>query len=373
MTPLRILQLINHLGSGGAQAILSDIVTLANCPHHEFTVAYLYGNSMYTERLLEAGARVVYLGSKQAKLSRFHTFVPLKLPWLHHRVRPQIVHLHTRTLLVLHELLLRQLFPSQRLLITIHGSNFQAEPYWNRCLRWLLPRCDIIVTEYAGGINDMISFGIPRDRLFHIPFGASVHPVDEDTVEQVRTQVGLGGGEPLLLSVARLAPDRHIDRFIEAMPDVLESFPQAKLVLVGDGRAENVLRTLVDTLGLQDSVLFLGRQSDPVPFYYACDVYLTLTRGEDVGIAGWQAMLCGKPVIALENPGHIYLPEEKYTHILRVNYPHQLADAITSVLADRALARELAAAGKEFAERYHSSKAMVDQYTALYRQMAGCT
>jgi glycosyltransferase involved in cell wall biosynthesis len=371
--PLRLFLLIDHLGSGGAQAILADIVERAHVDGVEVTVAYSFGSSMYTERLRRAGAEVVFLGTPGSKRrSWMHALAPVRLLRLVARVRPDVIHVHASTLPVLQARALRVRWPRLRLVFTMHANAWQLSPLWTRVLRAMVPAYDRVVTEFEGSKDELEALGVSADRITHIPFGASVREVGNDEVHEIRRLCNADEEDPVLLSVARLAPDRLLHHFIEAMPAVLTEFPRAKLVLVGDGPHEAALRDLVHRLELSDSVRFLGRRPDPAPFYRASDLYLTMTVAQscEVGIAGWQAMLSGMPVLALEaewaRPATRVVNCE---YLVRVIHPAAIASSVLALLRNHDQLRRLARDGQAYAEATRSGRAMADRYLALYREL----
>ncbi|HEY0970493.1 MAG TPA: glycosyltransferase [Gemmatimonadales bacterium] len=371
----RVLLLIDHLGSGGAQAILADIVSMADRGRFQFVVGYYFGSSMYTERLREAGAQVLHLGAGGGKLTAWlHALVPARLVRLVRSFEPDVVHVHTHTAPVVHTLLARLVHSRARTVFTMHANLWQLGSRWQRYLRCTLPRFDRVVTEFDGSDAEVAELRVPRTAVRHIAFGARVRAVSSDRVAAVRERCGAGQGDLLLVSVARLSPDRLLDRFIRAMPYIRASIPGTRLALVGDGTAEPELRALVADLGLEECVRFLGRAEDPMPYFHAADIYLTMSvaRSCEVGIAGWQAMLCGAPVLAIEPESDGAATEWPACGFLRkVWHPDDLVPELVSLLGDRGPRESLAAAGRRHAELHQSSEAMVEAYYRLYEDLSG--
>ena len=62
--------------------------------------------------------------------------------------------------------------------------------------------------------------------------------------------------------MARLVPIKGHEYLLRAMPPVLQRFPKARLLLVGDGPLTEPLRELARTLGIADRVVFAGLRED---------------------------------------------------------------------------------------------------------------
>ena len=116
-------------------------------------------------------------------------------------------------------------------------------------------------------------------------------------------------GTPQFLFVGNLYEHKKVEELILALNDVVKEYPKAHLQIVGGGIAYNVLDNLIRKLHLQDQVTLVGRVSDyDLPFYYAsCDVYATASRYEVCPVPLFEAMACGKPIVASSIPPHVEL------------------------------------------------------------------
>lgn len=113
---------------------------------------------------------------------------------------------------------------------------------------------------------------------------------------------------PVILTVGRLAASdkyKGYDTLIEAMPLVLEDFPQATLRIVGNGDDVERLRALAAQHGVAASVVFTGTISDEAlrAEYAACDLFALLSRKEGFGLVFLEAMIHGKPCLGAQAGG----------------------------------------------------------------------
>jgi phosphatidylinositol alpha-1,6-mannosyltransferase len=99
---------------------------------------------------------------------------------------------------------------------------------------------------------------------------------------------------------------------IEAMPTILKEVPHAHLVMIGEGPYRSYLENRVKSLGIQESVTFIGRiQYSDLPRYICVgDVFVMPSRSrlaglevEGLGIVYLEASACGLPVIAGNSGG----------------------------------------------------------------------
>ena len=88
--------------------------------------------------------------------------------------------------------------------------------------------------------------------------------------------------------------------------ELLNAFPEAKLLIAGVGPAREQLVSLADRIGLNGKVLFLGYvRHETLPEYYnACDIFVYPTLlYESFGISVAEAMACARPVVAARSGG----------------------------------------------------------------------
>jgi glycosyltransferase involved in cell wall biosynthesis len=114
---------------------------------------------------------------------------------------------------------------------------------------------------------------------------------------------GLSASQPIILTVARLAETEQYkgyDNVLLALPAVLQQFPDARYIIVGDGPDKTRLGALSRELGVKDKVIMAGYvpNEELAGHYNLCDVFVMPSKGEGFGIVFLEALGCGKPVIA---------------------------------------------------------------------------
>ncbi len=156
-----------------------------------------------------------------------------------------------------------------------------------------------------------------------------------------------------LLYLHRLEPRNHLTTLIAAMPRILASYPDTKLMVAGDGPWRRFYERLAVGQGLVSSVRFLGRVANPVEYYRAADLYLCPTMRAGFGITLLEAMACGTPIVAAYNPGFRAVLDGGQEGIrLPHDQPAAWAEAIVELLGDPARRQVMGAAGIAKASRY---------------------
>lgn len=215
--------------------------------------------------------------------------------------------------------------------------------------------------------------GIPAERIAWIPGVADLRrfagPLDGAAI---REEFKLDRA-PVVVSVARLAPNRGHELLLEAFRRVLPRRPEARLLLVGKGETRTRLEQLVADLGLAGQVLFTGYRDRDLPAVLAAaDCFALMGAGSDESCrAVLEAMAAARPVVARRVGA---LPET-VAHgetglLVDDDSPDSVAAALAAVLDDPARGRAMGEAGRRRAEREFSVERSLDTVEQLYRTLA---
>ena len=163
-------------------------------------------------------------------------------------------------------------------------------------------------------------------------------------------------GRRVIVCVARLVHRKGQDQLIKALPSILEKFPDAILLIVGQGPIEQMLRNSARQLGVINKVIFTGRVPHGDLADYIClgEVFAMPVRSrffgfevEGLGIAYLEASACGLPVVVGNSGGATDAVIDQVTGLLvdgtNVN---EITDAICRLLADPTKAQAMGQAGR---------------------------
>lgn len=139
----------------------------------------------------------------------------------------------------------------------------------------------------------MRALRLPRDR-FRVVYRA----VQIDTADPIEPV----GRRPTLISVGRLVPSKGHDLLIRMLPDVLERWPEARLVIVGGGPQLVELQQLAKGLGVAAHVQFLGLRNDVPGLLRQADLFVYASWIEGFGVVLAEAMAVGLPVVMVDLP-----------------------------------------------------------------------
>jgi phosphatidylinositol alpha-1,6-mannosyltransferase len=214
----------------------------------------------------------------------------------------------------------------------------------------------------------------PGGRLRAVPSGVDLDRFRPGKSRAwARAELGIEG-DPLVLTVARIIPQKGVDDALRAFALIATELPSAPYAIAGSGPLEPELRALSAELGLVKRVRFLGR----VPYelmpivHAAADVHLLASRpvplwNENFPNACLEAMATGVPVVAGAVGGVPEMVKDGETGFLvDPKDPRAIADVVLRLLRDPALRASMGTAGRARAEReLDHERAARDIYTVF--------
>jgi glycosyltransferase involved in cell wall biosynthesis len=221
-----------------------------------------------------------------------------------------------------------------------------------------------------------------NDSYLEHGFLRSPHSVIPNPVEPARLvpratrdsfKTGLRGtGEgPLLAAVGRLIPLKNHEALLHALVIVRASgFPQASLVIAGDGPLGASLKARIGTLGLDGAVTLLGSYQPVADVYQAADVLVFPSLWEGMGLVVLEAWCLGCPVAASAIPAvQEFVRDGENGVLFDPHSPETIAEGILRVLRDPEEARRAAQAGKGLVLDRYSPARIAAEYAELFQRL----
>ncbi len=162
---------------------------------------------------------------------------------------------------------------------------------------------------------------------------------------------------------------KGFDVAVAAMPAILQRFPEARLVIAGDGEGRPVLERMVDSLGLSGLVDVAGTlpaEEKPTRFQRSTMVLMP-SRFEPFGLVAAEAGAAFRPCVASRVGGLAEVIEDGRTGLLvPPDDPPALAEAVCCLLAEPARLGPMGRAARERVARLYRFERFVAEYEALY-------
>jgi glycosyltransferase involved in cell wall biosynthesis len=261
--------------------------------------------------------------------------------------------------------------PRSGLVLTLHN----AVPDRGGALRRMLSTVERatvrgadLVLAASGDLADNARRQGARD-VRSAPVSAPALPAAQRSRAEVRAELGLTDGRPLVVAVGRLHPQKGYDVLLDAVARWASARGQAPLVAVaGDGPLHDELAGRIRAEDLP--VVLLGRRTDIADLLGAADLCVLPSRWEARSLTAQEALRSGTPLVATRTGG---LPEllGSAAELVPVGDAAALAEAIARVLTDDGHAAGLAAAGRRQAATWPDEEATATRLVAVYRELLG--
>jgi len=236
-------------------------------------------------------------------------------------------------------------------------------------------RAQAITTICQGLRDDLIARGLPPGKITVIPNAVDISKFQlggAPNVPLVR-QLGLEG-KLVLGFIGSFYAYEGLDLLVEALPMLCQAVPDVRLLLVGGGPQEALLRKLVHSRSLDNMVHFIGRvPHDQVQTYYnLVDIFAYPRRSMRLTelvtpLKPLEAMAQGSLIVASDVGGHRELIRDGETGCLfRAGDARDLIDKIIQLRERRGLWPSMRAAARNFVERERNWADSVARYRAVY-------
>ena len=265
-----------------------------------------------------------------------------------------------------------------RVIYTAHGFHFyKGAPLLN----WL---CYYPVEKYLAKFSDAIitinredydrakkKFSKFTRILFMNGVGVDLSrfsKIDEEQNEAIRKSLGLDKKDFIITVVAELNKNKNQTMLIKAIPSLLQSIPNLKVLFLGKETLP-IARQLVNSLSLTDKCLFLGYRKDVDLFEKISDICFSASLREGLPVNIIESMACGKVCVCSENRGHCSLiTNEENGLLFNPNDMEQMKKQILRVYRDKELVKNIASTANKDSKQYDVSVA-VEFVAELYNNI----
>jgi len=337
---LKILFLIHDLGRGGAEKVLVNLVN--NMDHEQFdiTVMTLFGGGV-NERFI--GDRVRYKKGLPVTFRGNSHAMKLLSPYALHRL---LIREHYDVEIAYLEgpsarIISGSRDPKTKRLAWIHGqyetkkgaarsfrSRGEALACYSRFHRILC-----VSRTVKSNFLSVVPVTVPVEVMYNTNESEKILTLSKEAVDDV-----FRDGEIRLVSVGRLIPVTGYDRLLKILRRLRDDGYPIHLYLLGEGADENKLRGITAESGLDDSVTFLGYQTNPYKYVSKCDLFVCSSRREGFSTAATEALIVGTPVCTVEVSGmKEMLGENNEYGLVTENTDEALYQGVKKLLDDPAL------------------------------------
>ena len=323
------------------------------------------------ERIEEKGGSVIVIKKNWGKFFFIKEIFNIIRKW-----EPVIIDFHFISSLVLLPLLtwLKIFRNRARLVFHYHGEIVPIESlgfinfHFSR-LRLLTLFFDKIVTVSKANERFLRALNIKKEveviyngiNLNHLTFRNKAECYREHNIPE---------GDFILTTISTLIPRKGLDILLKASAKVIKTVGKVRLIIVGGGPLEGMCKQLARDLNIENQVIFTGFLEEfPSKILASSDIYVSASNSESFGIVYAEAMAFGVPVVATNVGG---IPEVVQNQVTGLLVPpkdeNALAQAITTLLTNQQLRKEMGVAGKNRVKELFNIEDKVEE---LFKKVYG--
>lgn len=235
------------------------------------------------------------------------------------------------------------------------------EIFENTTARLLLKYVDQVIAVSEAVARRALNLNVPSTKITVVPNG-----VDTDAFTPKRDR----NADPdrIVLFVGRLVKNKGPDVFLEALPEIIDTYPDVSVRIVGEGPMEDELKQRSRSLGLSEQVDFAGYVESMPETMQAADVFCRPSLSEGMPLTLLEAMACELPPVVSSVAGVPEVVTNYDTGILVDDpVPDEVRSALDAVLADPTLAERIGHNAREYVVENHDWESRVQDVLEVYR------
>lgn len=294
----RILHVIDHLGLGGAQSVLLDLVTLIDPKQWHCEVAVMHGRGFFAEALEKKGITVHVLSPSLWPPCYLSAFVRLQQQF-------DLFHFHLPGANALAKPLAAIVGEQPRLFHDHSSPGWRYRGFFSMMLEAVLHRFSSHTIAVSEEIKNFLwrYEALSPDEITVMLNGVNTEifcPCSVEEKKAARTFFHLPETGEIIGTAARLVPEKNQKMLLLAARQALQKGLQATFVIAGCGPEEKNLRALTAALGISSAVRFLGQVEERHLFHRALDLFVLTSHHEGMPVALLEAMSSGVPVVTTD-------------------------------------------------------------------------
>lgn len=264
------------------------------------------------------------------------------------------------------------------LVVTYHNdiigqglASLVARIYNSVGLNYVLKTAAKIIITQPGYLQSSSHLAKYQDKIEVIPNGVDV--------EKFQPKQASGNEDKSTIFFLSVLDEFHkykgLDYLLEALKIVKNNVPDVKLIVGGKGVLLDHHQEMAASLGLKDNVEFAGFIPDEeiADYYSQASVFVLPSISslqEGFGIVALEALACQTPVVTTDIVGVAQdLKQIKGGIVIPPRDTHKLADAITQILSDAQMQKEMGQRGRKLVQEKYTWKGVASSMEKVYKEI----
>lgn len=216
--------------------------------------------------------------------------------------------------------------------------------------------------------RELLKYGVKKP-IDILPSGIDLDLFKPLPKQSLRKELRIPQDEIIFMYAGRLGKEKSVDMIIRAFGLTLKKCPKARLIIAGDGPDRQKLETLARKVA-PHKVHFLGfvQRPDLPATYSGADVFVFASITETQGLVVPEAMACGLPIVAVDDPVYEGLLADKHDALLTQHSQVSLSQAMIKLAQSPDERRRLSKRSLAQAQTL-SLDGMTDNLLEIYQQL----
>lgn len=365
---MKVLQIINSLNTGGAEKLLLETIPLYVERGIKMDILLLWDNHcMFTKKLKALDCCEVYIINKNR--SAKYIYNPLNIFKIASIIKNyDLAHVH--------------LFPAQyftvfaniiigskcKLIFTEHNTSNRRinNKIFKTIEKYIYGKYSklVCISEKIKNIYQKY-LKLKENKIAMINNGVYLEGIyNAIPLEKNQLNSLIKEDDVLIVQVSAFRPQKDQKTLIRALKMLEDKF---KLLLIGDGVLINEHKSLVEELGLNDRVFFLGQRNDVNRILKSADIIVLSSFYEGLSLSSIEGLASGKPFVASNVPGLMEVVKN-YGVLFERGDIKKLAEILRELTEDKAMNEKISKACQERAKQF-DIKLMLDEHINLYKEV----
>jgi glycosyltransferase involved in cell wall biosynthesis len=367
---IRVLHIQETMGSGGVERLRLSLSKLMNKEKFELKIICTHTGGGIKAEIETHGTAVIAIGEFKG-IFDFKKHV--KVQEIIRTYKPHIIHgavFEGVTMAAING------FIKKVPVIIIEETSDPKNRSWrgNLLMKFFAKLSDVVIGVSPGVIEYLENtLKLPKHKIFLLNNGV-VLPREINSIEiaEQKTSLAIHPNDIVIGSVGRMLQDEHkrFSDLIKAFAIVCKTHNNVKLVLVGSGPEVVKYQKKAEELGVSDSVIFTGYQSDVALYYRLMNIFALVSAYEAFGLVLAEAMLCKLPIVATKVGGMKYIVDTNETGFLVERFDiNAIAEKLIILCDNEELRSNLGSKGYTKAMNNYTEKQYVNDLIALYERL----
>lgn len=295
--PVRILHVVGRMDRGGTETLLMNLFRRLN------TEEMVFDFVVQTDDICDYDMEILTLGGKIYRcpaltISNIRKYRNWWIDFLKEHSEYEIIHGHSRGSAPIYLKAARKL--NRRTIAHCHNNSNGKGLYALKRYVWQFPLRYIPEFCFACSMDSGYSqFGKRKFQVIYNGIDTEKYTWNASLRESYRKKFGIENNF-VVGNVARFEFQKNHEFLIDIFAEIKKREKTAKLLLIGRGTREQIIREKAAKMGLSDDIIFAGLRSDVNNCMQALDVFVLPSHFEGLGIVNIEAQAAGLPCFVSE-------------------------------------------------------------------------